>query len=97
MEWKAVEDKKIAEVGFGDGYYGPQTLGLKFKPWKTEHPVTEYHYANITGNHHDALLSAADDTGKGISNFFDAKIRKFPNLYPYQKIDPGKTYTPTLF
>jgi len=92
MEYTAVQDKQIAEVGYGDGFYGPDTLGIKFKPWKPENPITEYHYGNGSADLHAALLSADDGSGKGIRNFFDANIKKHPEVYPFTKIETGKTY-----
>jgi hypothetical protein len=86
MEYKAVNDKQIAEVGYGDGVYGPTTLGIKFKPWKPENPITEYHYGNVSADLHAELLAADDGTGKGIRNFFDANIKAFPNHYPFKRV-----------
>lgn len=84
MNWAKVEDKKIAEVGFGEGAFGPESFGLKFKPWKPENPITEYHYGNLTPSTHRACLKAND-----ISAYFNENIKKHPELYPYEKVENG--------
>ena len=83
MDWTVVEDSNIAEVGFE----APSTLGLKFKPWNPEKPVTTYTYANVTPDLHTELLAAKDNPEYGsIRKFFDAKIKKHPELYPFTKV-----------
>jgi hypothetical protein len=88
VDYHVVDDKQIAEVGFGDGQYGPATLGIKFKPWKPENPITEYHYGNVTPELHAEMLAAKDNPEFGsIHKFFNAKIKKLPEQFPYTKID----------
>ena len=32
MEYVKVESSQIEAIGFGDGFYGPETLGIQFPP-----------------------------------------------------------------
>ncbi len=101
MNYTKVEDSQIAEVGFGEGYYGPETLGIRFQPSKKQAAAgntgSEYHYGNDRAPHSPsqthARLIAAPDTGK----WFGENIKKRPDLYPYVKIEDGKTYDIPLF
>src|ERR1039458_6658432 len=52
MEYIKVDSSQIAEVGFGEGFYGPETLGIKFTPTKKQmaagDPGSEYHYLFVS-------------------------------------------------
>jgi len=86
MEYIAVESSQIAAVGFGDGLYGPETLGLKFPPNKKQladgKPGSEYHYGNVTARIHQALMAAPS-----IGSYFGQNIKAHPDLYPYTKVE----------
>ena len=86
MEYVEVESSQIAEVGFGEGYYGPETLGLRFPPTKKQVAAgedgSEYHYQNVTPRMHQALMAAPS-----IGSYFAQNIKSQPLLYPYMKVD----------
>ena len=81
MNWKRVTDKQIAEVGFGDGEFGPETLGLKFKPGKPYGPIAEYHYQNVTPRMYRAL-EEADQPHK----YFNEHIKSDSDAFPFVKV-----------
>ena len=91
MEYVKVESPQIAEVGFGEGYYGPETLGIRFQPTKKQVAAiedgSEYHYQNVTPRTYQGLMAAPS-----IGSYFWQNIKSHPALYPYTKIDSGKTY-----
>ena len=85
MNYVKVESSQIAQVGFGEGYYGPETLGIIFTPNRKRGdtwPGSNYHYQNVTPRMHRAMM-AADD----IYKYFSENIKKHPELYPYTKVD----------
>ena len=82
MNWETVVSSQIAEIGFEE----PETLGVKFKPFKGDTPLTEYSYANVTAKLHARLMAAKDDPKDSIGKFFDREIKKHPELYPFTKI-----------
>jgi hypothetical protein len=89
MNYVKVESSQIAEVGFGEGFFGPETLGLKFQPAKWQQkkglPGSEYHYGN-----HGPIPDRVLATGK-LDEYFNDVIKSRPDLYPFQKIEPGTT------
>ena len=86
MNYVQVESSQIAEVGFGDGVYGPETLGIKFPPTKKQlaagEPGSEYHYQNVSGRTHQALMAA-----KSIGSYFGQNIKAHPEQYPFVKVE----------
>ena len=62
MEYVKVESSQIAEVGYGEGLYGPETLALRFPPNKAQKAAgqsgSEYHYKNVSPDTHKALMAA---------------------------------------
>ena len=82
MEYVKVESSQIDSVGFGDGQFGPETLGIRFK---NKSGVTEYHYQNVTPRMYQALV-AAESVGK----YFGANIKNNP-AYPFVKVEPDPT------
>ena len=86
MNYVQVESSQIAEVGFGDGIYGPETLGIKFPPTKKQlaagEPGSEYHYQNVSGRTHQALMAA-----KSIGSYFGQNIKAHPEQYPFVKVE----------
>ena len=82
MIWESVASSQIAEIGFEE----PDTLGMRFKPFKGDTPLAEYHYANVPAKLHAALMAAKDDPKDSIGKFFDREIKKHPELYPFRKI-----------
>jgi hypothetical protein len=85
MNYVKVESSQIAEVGFGEGHYGPETLGLKFPPNRKQLAAgelgSEYHYGNVTPRTHQALVAAPS-----IGIYFGKNIKNNP-AYPYVKME----------
>jgi hypothetical protein len=85
MNYVKVESSQIAEVGFGEGHYGPETLGLKFPPNKKQTAAgelgSEYHYGNVTSRTYQALVAAPS-----IGIYFGQNIKNNP-AYPYVKVE----------
>ena len=90
MEYVKVVSSQIAEVGYGDGLYGPETLGLRFPPTKKQvaagEPGSEYHYGNITPLIHGNLMEAPS-----IGSYFGKVIKPFPDKYPFTKVEADPT------
>ena len=82
MEFVKVESSQIDSVGFGDGEFGPETLGVRFK---SKSGLTEYHYQNVTPRRHRALM-AADSVGA----YFGKEIKNKPE-YPLVKVEADPT------
>src|ERR1035437_1476802 len=82
MEFVKVESSQIDSVGFGDGEFGPETLGVRFK---SKSGLTEYHYQNVTPRQHRALM-AADSVGA----YFGKEIKNKPE-YPLVKVEADPT------
>jgi hypothetical protein len=86
MNYAKVESSQIAEVGYGDGLYGPETLALRFPPNKKQAAAgeagSEYHYGNITPEQHQALMGA-----ESIGFYFGKNIKPFPDKYPFTKVE----------
>ncbi len=78
MEYVNVESSQIEAIGFGDGFYGPETLGIKFPPTKRQPEGAEYHYANVTPRTHQALMAAPS-----IGSYFGQNIKAHPEQYPF--------------
>jgi hypothetical protein len=81
-----VESSQIAEVGFGDGLYGSETLALRFPPNKKQlaggEPGSEYHYGNVSVRDYQALMAA-----ESIGSHFGQNIKSKPDLYPFTKVE----------
>ena len=94
MEYVEVKSSQIAEVGFGEGYYGPETLALRFPPTKKQVAAgedgSEYHYQNVTPRMHQALMAAPS-----IGSYFGQNIKSRPDLYPFMKVEADPTEPPS--
>ena len=90
MEYVKVESSQIEAIGFGDGFYGPETLGIQFPPTKKQaaagQPGSEYHYANVTPRTHQALMAAPS-----IGSYFGQNIKAHPEQYPFTKVEADAT------
>ena len=86
MEYVKVESSQIEAIGFGDGFYGPETLGIKFPPTKKQaaagQPGSEYHYGNVSPRTHQALMAAPS-----IGSYFGQNIKAHPEQYPFTKME----------
>jgi len=91
LEYVKVESSQIAEVGFGEGLYGPETLALRFPPNKKQkeagEPGSEYHYGNDRARYtpketYQRLLAAPS-----IGAWFGQNIKPFPDQYPFTKVE----------
>lgn len=86
MEYVKVESSQIEAIGFGDGFYGPETLGIQFPPTKKQaaagQPGSTYHYANVSPRTHQALMAAPS-----IGSYFGQNIKAHPEQYPYIKVE----------
>ena len=86
MEYVNVESSQIEAIGFGDGFYGPETLGIQFPPTKKQAAAGQsgstYHYANVSPRMHQALMAAPS-----IGSYFDQNIKAHPEQYPYTKVE----------
>jgi hypothetical protein len=97
MKYVKVESSQIAEVGYGEGLYGPETLALRFPPTKKQkaagEPGSEYHYGGVTPIIHTAFLEAKDnpDYQNSIGVFFGKVIKPFPEKYPFTKVEADPT------
>jgi hypothetical protein len=80
MEWKTVESSQIAEVGYG---VETQTLGIRFKPTKSQPQGSEYRYALVPPQVCADLMNA-----ESIGKYFAEHIKAHPETYPYRKIEP---------
>lgn len=61
------------------------TLAIRFHPKKnSDEPGAVYHYANVTPEKF-AEFQASESLG----SYFINNIKKQPELYPYEKIDPA--------
>jgi transposase-like protein len=79
VNYQKVVSSQIAEIGYDAD---AQVLGVKF-PLKSG-GLSEYHYQNVTPSTHRALMKAKD-----ISAYFNENIKKYPNQYPYEKVENG--------
>lgn len=86
MEYVNVESSQIEAIGFGDGFYGPETLGIQFPPTKKQAAAGQsgstYHYANVSPRMHQALMAAPS-----IGSYFGQNIKAHPEQYPYTKVE----------
>ena len=80
------DDKIIASVGFGDGHYGPETLGIEFRlhQWQIKKGLSAstYHYGGVRRDMYAAMMEAKEP-GK----FFNEHIKPFPDVYPFFKVE----------
>ena len=90
MNYVKVESSQIAEVGYGEGHYGPETLGIKFPPNRKQLAAgetgSEYHYQNVSSRTHQALVAAPS-----IGIYFGQNIKNNP-AYPYVKVEADPTH-----
>ena len=90
MKYVKVESSQIAEVGYGEGLYGPETLALRFPPTKKQkaagEPGSEYHYQNVTPEMHQEFMAA-----ESIGSYFGRNIKPFQEKYPFTKVEAGPT------
>ena len=82
MEFVKVESSQIDSVGFGDGEFGPETLGIRFK---NKSGLIEYHYQNVTPRQHRALMAA-----ESIGRYFGKEIKNNPE-FPFVKVEAETT------
>ena len=86
MEYVKVESSQIEAIGFGDGFYGPETLGIQFPPTKKQaaagQPGSEYHYANVAPRTHQALMASPS-----IGSYFGQNVKAHPEQYPFTKVE----------
>ena len=95
MEYVTTEtSNQFVQAGFGEGTYGPETLGIIFKPAKWQEkkglPGSTYHYA-VPTNIYQRMMAAKD-----IDAYFNDTIKAHPEQYPYTKVeaDPTSASTP---
>jgi hypothetical protein len=86
MEYVATEtSNQFVQAGFGEGTYGPETLGIIFKPAKWQEkkglPGSTYHYA-VPTNIYQRMMAAKD-----IDAYFNDTIKSHPEQYPYTKVE----------
>jgi hypothetical protein len=87
MEFVKVESSQIDSVGFGDGSYGPETLGVRFK---TKSGITEYHYQGVSSRTHQTMMGA-----ESVGKYFGANIKGNPaHLFVKVEADPTNASTP---
>jgi hypothetical protein len=79
MEFIKVESSQIDSVGFGEGTYGTETLGIRFK---SKCGITEYEYGNVTSRQYQGLIGA-----ESIGAYFGKNIKPFPEKYPFTKVE----------
>lgn len=90
MEYVATEtSNQFVQAGFGEGTYGPETLGIIFKPAKWQEkkglPGSTYHYA-VPINIYQRMMAAKD-----IDAYFNDTIKAHPEQYPYTKVEADPT------
>ena len=90
MEYVATEtSNQFVQAGFGEGTYGPETLGIIFKPAKWQEkkglPGSTYHYA-VPTNIYQRMMAAKD-----IDAYFNDTIKAHPEQYPYTKVEADAT------
>jgi hypothetical protein len=90
MEYVATEtSNQFVQAGFGEGTYGPETLGIIFKPAKWQEkkglPGSTYHYA-VPTNIYQRMMAAKD-----IDAYFNDTIKAHPEQYPYAKVEADPT------
>ena len=90
MKWQKVESSQISEVGFGEGHYGPDTIGIRFLPTKKSQ-ASEYHYGNNLAPHPPAQTYARLVAAPSVDSWFAENIKKRPDLYPFTKVEVDPT------
>jgi hypothetical protein len=96
MEYVATEtSNQFVQAGFGEGTYGPETLGIIFKPAKWQEkkglPGSTYHYA-VPTNIYQRMMAAKD-----IDAYFNDTIKAHPEQYPYAKVEAGNPTPPAPY
>ena len=85
MKYVKVESRQIAEVCYGEGLYGPETLALRFPPNKSQRAAnelgSEYHYGGVTPDMHIEFMAA-----ESIDSYFGRNIKGNP-VYPFTKVE----------
>ena len=79
MEFVKVEGSQIDSVGFGDGEFGHETLGVRFK---SKSGITEYHYKNVTPQIYFEMMNSAS-----VGGYFSQNIKRNPEAYPFVKVE----------
>jgi hypothetical protein len=92
MNYTKVESSQIAEVGFGDGVFGPETLGIKFLPNKKQQAAGEdgsvYEYGNVPRTGPETVVSWEGlMAAESIGSYFTQNIKRHPELYPCTKVE----------
>jgi colicin import membrane protein len=89
VNYVKVESSQIAEVGFGEGHYGPETLGIIFNPSKKQLaanlPGSEYHYGGVTSRTYQTIVAAPEP------RLPFSEIKSRADLYPYVKVEADPT------
>ncbi len=76
-----VTSSQIAAIG-----HAPELnlLAVQFPPKKSTGVSDVYHYQNVSAELFAQFLAA-----ESVGSFFIHQIKKFPDLYPYTKLDPA--------
>ena len=78
MEYVKVDSSQIDSVGYGDGLYGPETLGIKFphnkKQKEAKESGSEYHYGGVTQEQYQAFVGA-----ESVGSYFGKFIKSSPD------------------
>lgn len=77
---RPVTSSQIAAIG-----HAPELnlLAIQFPPKKSTGVADTYHYQNV-----DAAMFAEFMAAESQGSFFIQRIKKFPDMFPYQKLDP---------
>jgi colicin import membrane protein len=101
MAWQAVDSSQISEIGWDGRAEYP--LGIKFPPNKKQKeaglPGSRYDYKNVTAELHAEFLAAKDnpDYDNSIGTFFGRRIKRFPETYPFVKVEETVSLNGALF
>jgi len=101
MAWQAVDSSQISEIGWDGRAEYP--LGIKFPPNKKQKeaglPGSRYDYKNVTAELHAEFLAAKDnpDYDNSVGTFFGRRIKRFPETYPFVKVEETVSLNGALF
>jgi hypothetical protein len=81
-----VTSSQIAAIG-----HAPELnlLAIQFPPKKSTGVADTYHYQGV-----DAAMFAEFLAAESQGSFFIQRIKKFPDLFPYEKLDPAAAPAP---
>lgn len=84
MKWIEVESSQIAAIGYEPEAEFP--LGVRFTPNKKQREAGQlgsvYEYQKVTS---EMFTEFSNAESKG--HWFEANIKKFPNNYPYRRVE----------